>query len=158
MKPFKGPKFQGGWIGIAAAVVGGIATSASNQSAAKDKNKMDYNTQRDLSELQFQQQNWLQQQSHKWAEEDAQRATNYKEDAIRGFGSSAPENALDGGEWGAPPQRTVIDTSGLAQTQANGQPLIYDPRTKQPILGDVAAQQQRPLNQFAGGRNGRVQG
>lgn len=144
MKPFKGPKHQGGWIGIAAAVVGGIASSAASQKAAKNQNKMNYADSRDLSELQFQQQQWLAEQSRKWNLEDYQRQQNYKEDAIAGFRNAAPPNtASKTGQWGPPPARTAVDTSGLAPRQSNGQPVIIDPRTGQMMNAGAA-----PLSQF----------
>lgn len=132
-KGFQGPRRQGGWIGLAAMVVGGIASSYSQQSAQNRQQKQNYTDQRDLANLQFQQQNWLNQQARAWTLQDYQRAQNYKEDAIGGFRDAAPANAASpDGQWGAPPARTQVDTSGLAPTQG-GQPLIRDPRTGQPM-------------------------
>ena len=158
MKPFNGPRRQGGWIGIAAAVVGGIASSYGQQSAANKQQKVKYTDQRDLSNLQFEQQNWLAQQQHAWNLEDYQRTQNYKEDAIRGFSQYAPDNAVDpNGAWQAPPARTDVsaDTANLAQTDANGNPLIYDPRTGAPVFANAQVPQQPvapaknvPLGQF----------
>lgn len=146
MKPFKGPRHQRGWIGIAAAVVGGIASSYSSQSAADKKNKTDYQSQKDLSNLSFQQQNWLAQQSHVWDEEAYQQKQNYTEDAVRSFAPYAgPNQASPTGAWQAAPARTDVSsqTAGLAPTQANGQPAIIDPRTGQPVNANAP-----PLSQF----------
>lgn len=146
MKSFKGPRHQGGWIGIAAAVVGGIASSYSSQSAADKKNKTDYQSQKDLSNLSFQQQDWLAQQSHKWDLEAYQMKNNYTEDAVRSFAPySGPNQADPNGAWQAAPARTDVSgqTAGLAPMQANGQPVIIDPRTGQPVNANAP-----PLSQF----------
>lgn len=121
---------------FAVGVVGSIADQKKEDKAAKQS----YGDKSDLSTLDFEQKNWLEQQSHKWNLEDYARTQNYKEDAIAGFRDYAPANAASAtGEWQAPPARTTVDTTGLAATQANGQPLIYDPRTGEPILGNVPA-------------------
>lgn len=142
-KGFKSNRHQGGWIAIAAAVVGGIASSASQQSSQNKQNKVSYENQRDLSDLQFQQQNWLNQQQRAWNLQDYARTQNYKENAIGSFAGAAPPNALNNGQWGPRPTPTTVDTSGLAPTQANGQAALIDPRTGQPINGNAA-----PLSQF----------
>jgi hypothetical protein len=144
---FTSPRSCGGWIGIAAMVVGGIASSYSQQSSQNKQNKVSYETQRDLSNLQFEQQTWANEQARVWNLEDYQRMQNYKEDAIAGFRDAAPANeASPTGEWGPPPARTDVSaqTANLAPRQANGQPLIYDPRTNQPVGANYA-----PLQQFA---------
>lgn len=143
MKPFTGGrKYQGGWV-IAATVVAGIASSYSQQKAAAKKDKVSYQDQSDLSNLDFQQKNWLAQQDHAWNLEDQQFALNYKEDAIAGYRPYAGKNvASANGEWQAPPERTVRSTEGLAPLGPNGQPLIYDPRTGQPILSNAQVPQQ----------------
>ncbi len=137
---------QGGWIGIAVAAVGAYASSRSQQNAQKDQNKVKYEDARDLSNLSFQQQQWLDEQSRAWAQQDKQFDLNYKENAIGGFRDAAPANVLTAdGSWGTPPAPTQIDTSGLAPRQDNGQALIYDPRTGQPMNSNA-----QPMGQFAG--------
>jgi hypothetical protein len=133
------------WIAIVATVVGGIAASASQQSATNKQNVVKYEDQRDLSNLALEQQNWLSQQQRKWNLEDYQRGQNYKENAIGGFRDAALPNAVKGsnGQWGTPPAPTTVDTSGLAPTQDNGQPAIFDPRTGAPINNKAP-----PLAQF----------
>jgi hypothetical protein len=147
MKPFRGPRYQLGWIGIVVAAIGAYASSRSQQNAQKQQNAVKYEDARDLSNLQFEQQRWLDEQSRAWAQQDKQFDLNYKENAIGGFRDAAPANVLTAdGSYGTPPAPTHLDTSGLAPTQANGQAAIYDPRTGQPMLGNVP-----PMNQFAGG-------
>jgi len=155
MKPFNGPKHQRGWIAIAAAVVGGIASSASSQSASNKANKVKYSDQRDLSDLSFEQQNWLAQQSHKWDLEAYQMQQNYKENAVRSFADYAGKNqASPTGEWQAPPKPTDVSsqTNGLAQVDANGNPLLYDPRTGAPVFANAqvppAPAKDVPMGQF----------
>ena len=150
MKPFKGPRHQGGWIGIAVAAVGAFASAKSKENAEKNANKVKYSDARDLANLDFQQKAWLDEQSRKWALEDKQFDLNYKENAIGGFRNAAPPNAASAdGSWGAPPAATSIDTSGLAQRQDNGRALIYDPRTGAPMNSNAQVPQQ-PMGQFAG--------
>jgi hypothetical protein len=147
-KGFTSPKRCQGWIGIAAMVVGGIASSAAKQSDENKQNKVKYADSADLSNLNFEQQSWLSQQQHKWNLEDYQRQQNYSEDAIRGFAQYAPANAASAdGSWGAPPPRTDVsaETAGLAPTQANGQPLIIDPRTGQPMLANYTPPAAAPV-------------
>jgi hypothetical protein len=151
MRPFKGPKHQGGWIGIAAAVVGGMASSAAKQSSDNRKNKQDYANSSDLSTLNFEQNKWLQEESHKWNLEDYQRQQNYKEDAIAGFRQYAGPNYADPkGQWQAPPPRTdtTADQQYLAPVDVNGNPYIIDPRTGKPQLGADATP--GTLRQFQG--------
>lgn len=156
MKPFKGPRHQGGWIAIAAAVVGGIASSSAKQSSENRQNKQSYANNADLSTLNFEQSKWLQEESHKWNLEDYQRVQNYKEDAIRGFADYAgPNQASPTGAWQAPPARTDVsgDTAGLAPVDENGNPYILDPRTGKPRLGAgpaTAPAKSGTLPQFAG--------
>lgn len=157
MKAFRGPKYQGGWIAIAAAVVGGIASSASKQSSENRQNKQSYENSSDLSTLNFEQSKWLQEESHKWNLEDYQRQKNYVEDSVRGFAKYAGPNQADPtGAWQAPPPRTdtTADQQGLAPVDANGNPYIIDPRTGKPQLGaplpTVAPAKSGTLPQFAG--------
>lgn len=155
MKPFTRNR-QGGWIGIAAAVVGGIASSASSQSAQNKQNKMKYTDERDLSNLQFEQNNWLAQQQEKWSREDTAQEKQFQQGAIRSFAKDAPANAVSAdGSWGPPPAQWQANTTGLAQTDANGNPLIYDPRTGAPSFANAQVPQQpvapaktAPLGQF----------
>lgn len=157
MRAFKGPKSCGGWIGIAAAVVGGLASSASSQSATNKQNKVKYSDQRDLSNLQFEQQNWLSQQQEAWNREDTAQNKQFTQHAIRSFAQYAPPNAVSAdGSWGQPPAEWQANTQGLAQTDANGNPLIYDPRTGAPSFANAQVPQQPgvapaknvPLGQF----------
>lgn len=132
------------WIGIAVAAVGAYASSRSQANAAKEQGKMKYEDARDLSNIDFQQRSWIEQQARKWQLEDQQRQLNYKENTIGGFRDAAPANVLTAdGSWGTPPAPTQLDTSGLAPTQENGQAAIVDPRTGQPMNADAA-----PLAQF----------
>jgi hypothetical protein len=161
-KGFTSPRNQGGWLGIAAAVVGGIASSYSNQSAANTKNKQDYASQSQLSTLNFEQQNWLAQQSHKWDLQDFQLQHNYNQGLIAGFdGASGTNKATPDGSWPTiKPVDVSAQTAGLSQTDANGNPLIYDPRTGKPMLANAQVPQQTSpiqptppagtLTQFAG--------
>lgn len=137
MKPFTRNR-QGGWLGIAAAVVGGIASSYGQQSSQSRQSKLNYQDQSDLSNLNFQQQSWLVQQSHKWDLEDFAMQHNYNKSLIAGFEPYAGPNKADpNGQWQAPPQPVDVSqyTNGLAPTDANGQPYIIDPRTGKPMLG-----------------------
>jgi hypothetical protein len=144
MKQFRGPRYQGGWIGLAVAVVGAYAKSKAQSNADKKADKMKYEDSRDLSDIEFQQQRWLNEQARTWQQQDKQFDLNYKENAIGGFRDAAPANVLTAdGSYGTPPAPTQLDTSGLAPTQANGQAAIIDPRTGQPI--NAAAE---PLAQF----------
>jgi hypothetical protein len=144
MKPFRGPRYQGGWIGIAVAAVGAYASSREQSASKKDANKMNYADSRDLANLSFQQNEWLNEQARKWQLQDKQFDMNYKENAIGGFRDTAPANVLtQDGSFGAAPAPTQLDTSGLAPRQANGQAAIIDPRTGQPVNANA-----QPLSQF----------
>lgn len=141
MKPYKGPRSQGGWVVIGMAVAG-IAGSIADQKAADKQNKQGYGDKRDISNLEFEQNKWLAEQTHKFELEDYQRQQNYKEDAIRGFAGAAPPNQADpNGQWGPAPAPTDVsaDTANLAQVDANGNPLIYDPRTGLPVFANAQA-------------------
>lgn len=147
VKHFNGPRRQGGWIGLAVAVVGAYAKSRSDSAKAEDEEKLTYENKRDLSNLSFQQSRWIQEQARAWQLQDKQFDLNYKENAIGSFRDAAPPNAVgDNGAWGTPPAPTSIDTSNLARTQANGQAAIVDPRTGQPMNANAV-----PLSQFGGG-------
>jgi hypothetical protein len=152
---FTSRKHAGGWIGIAAMVVGGIASSAASQSSQSRQDKMKYSDSKDLSNLGFEQQSWLAQQQHKWELEDFQMQHNYNKGLIHTFDSSAPANVLTAdGSWpaAAPNVDVSQQTQGLAQTDANGQPLIYDPRTGAPVFANsqvpVAPAKTAPMGQF----------
>lgn len=104
------PKYQGGWIGIAAAVAGTVIKSYSDRKAAKQQQ----DTQKEMTEEGFQRQAWLDQQQRKYALEDRK----YKEDAVASFRPYAPESAktFNGQPVGIP---AVTDTSGLADWDPN---------------------------------------
>lgn len=134
---------QTGWIGIAAAVVGGIASSASQQSAQSKQFKLQYQDQSQLSALNFEQQAWLAQEGEKWTRQDIATAHNYNKGLIAGFDNASGTNkAMPDGSWPTIAPATA-DTTGLAQTDANGNPLIYDPRTGAPMFGNAKVP---PLN------------
>lgn len=110
MKSFKGPRHQGGWIGVAIAAAGAAYQGyKGNKAKEEDRKNAD-----ELSELGFQRQAWLDQQSRKWALEDRR----YKEDAIAGFRGFAPEsaNTFNGTPFQTPAPTT---TTGLADWNPN---------------------------------------
>lgn len=119
------PKYQGGWIGITAAIAGSVIKSYSDNKARK-KAKDD---QQEMSQEGFQRQAWLDQQQRKYALEDRK----YKEDAIAGFRPYAPDSAKTfNGQPVFTPAET--DTSGLADWDPNKKgnlPLMPPIRTQQ---------------------------
>lgn len=132
---FSSKKRMGGWIGVLS-IVGGIAGSIGQQDQQNKQNKNQYQTQSDLSNLSFQQQDWLAQQNRKWQLQDYQTAQNYKQNAIAGFEKYAPANTADpNGAWQPPPKPVDMsgEMTGLAPTGPNGLPLIYDPKTGLPM-------------------------
>jgi hypothetical protein len=132
---FKGPKRQGGWIVLGSVVVGALG-SVSQQASQNKQNKVKYQDESDLSNLNFQQQDWLAQQQHKWDLQAYQQNENYKQGAIAGFEKYAPANVADAsGKWQAPPKPVDMSgqEAGLAPVGSNGLPVIIDPRTGQPM-------------------------
>src|SRR5262249_52000512 len=114
----------------------------SKQSDENKQNKQSYQNSADLSTLNFDQQKWLSEESHKWDLQDYQLQKNYTEDAIAGFRDYAGKNAASPtGEWQAPPARTDVSdqTAGLAPLDENGNPYVVDPRTGKPRYGAPAA-------------------
>ena len=111
MKMFRGPRFQGGWIGIAAAA----AASAYDGYEKNKQNEQAKQDTQDLSEGGFERQAWLAQQQRKFALQDRQ----YKEDAIAGY-----RPFYTGPAVATPPPTS---TQGLADwdpnaTDGNGKP------------------------------------
>lgn len=97
------------WGVVATAAV----TAYSSYQDQKDKDKA-RKEDKEMTELGFQRQNWLDQQQRKWNLEDRQ----YKEDAIGGFRQYAPEMATNfQGKPFQTPERT--STEGLAAFDPN---------------------------------------
>jgi len=103
MKPFNGPRSQGGWV---AALATAAAAAYNSYSARKQKDK-DKKDASDLSKEGFRRQAWLDQQSRKWQLEDRK----YKEDAIGGFRNAGPYTADSFPGFQTP---TPTSTAGLS--------------------------------------------
>ena len=104
MKAFRGPKFQGGWVG--AAIAAGAAIVGSIQKDKADKRALDQS--KEMSAEGFRRQNYLDQQSRKWQLEDRQ----YKENAIGGFRNYGIEGPTPG----------ATSTAGLADWNPENKP------------------------------------
>lgn len=125
--------------GAAIALVGGIMQSNSQKKAQKQAAKDSAAAQQKASQWEA----WSQERQRKWNLEDYQRVQNYKEDSIRGFAQFAPTKEL---QSMAAPERTVVDTSGLANFDPNDMTLNINNR-KPP-----------PGTPVAGGAGGAAQG
>jgi hypothetical protein len=125
MKPFKGPRSCGGWIGIAAAAAAS-AYSAYQQNKNQEQAKQD---SQDLSAGGFERQAWLAQQQRKFKLQDEQHTADavsvyspfYKGPAV---GKVAPISQTGLADWdpnatdkdGKPLPIPMLQTAG----QANG--------------------------------------
>ena len=117
--------------GAAIALVGGIMQANSQKKAQKKAAQDSANA----AQRQAQWDAWSQERQRKWNLEDYQRVQNYKEDSIRGFAQFAPTKELQ--EMKAP-ERTVVDTTGLADFNPNDLSLDMtkrNVRTSGPIPG-----------------------
>lgn len=104
MIAFRGPKYQGGWIG--AAITAGAAIAGSIK---ESKDKRDAQKAADVSTAEsFRRQNYLDQQQRKWQLQDQA----FKQNAIggfRGFGQAGPTG-------------TPVSTAGLADWNPENKP------------------------------------
>lgn len=117
--------------GAAIAVVGGVMQANSAKKASKQAAKDSAEAQQKASQWEA----WSAERQRKWNLEDYQRVQNYKEDSIRGFAQFAPTKELQ--DMPAP-ERTTVDTSGLADFNPNDLKLDMtkrNVRTTGPIPG-----------------------
>lgn len=98
--------------GAAIALVGGVM-QANSQKKAQKKAAQD---QAAAAQKTAQWDAWSQERQRKWNLEDYQRVQNYKEDSIRGFAQFAPTEELRNMKA---PERTTVDTTGLADFNPN---------------------------------------
>jgi hypothetical protein len=112
MRNFKGPRYQGGWIAVAAAAAA-AAYDSYESGKQRDEARED---SKEMSAGDFKRRAWLDQQQRKFALEDRR----YKEDAIAGYRPyyTGPEVQ--------PPAMTT--TEGLADWDPNAEGPI-------PLLG-----------------------
>lgn len=114
-----------GVVATAAVAAYGSYEEQKAQDEARESNK-------ELSEMGFQRQAWLDQQQRKWNLEDRQ----YVEDATAGFRPFAPESANTfGGQPFQTPQRT--STAGLAEFDPNQQGALGFGNKPKPLMGVV---------------------
>lgn len=124
--------------GAAIAVVGGVMQA----NASKKAQKKAAQDSAAAAQKAAQWEAWSAERQRKWNLEDYQRVQNYKEDSIRGFAQFAPPEL----QKMAPPERTTVDTSGLADFDPNDMTLNINNR-KPP-----------PGTPVAGGAGGAAQG
>lgn len=98
--------------GAAIALVGGIMSDRSAKKASKQKSKDDAAAAQRASQWEA----YREEQQRKWNLEDYQRVQNFKEDAIGSFAQFAPTDKL---KEMPRPERTTVDTSGLAEFDPN---------------------------------------
>lgn len=98
--------------GAAIALVGGIMSDRSAKKASKQKSKDDAAAAQRASQWEA----YREEQQRKWNLEDYQRVQNFKEDAIGSFAQFAPNDKL---KEMPRPERTTVDTSGLAEFDPN---------------------------------------
>ncbi len=115
-----------GWIAAAVAVVGGVIQSQSDKSKQKKAIKAEAAENQKASQWAA----YREEQQRKWQMEDYQREQNYKEDSIRSFAQFAPTDEL---RTMKAPDRTVVDTSGLANFNPNDLSLDITKRNQKPI-------------------------
>lgn len=117
--------------GAAIALVGGVMQANSQKKAQKQAAKDSANAQQKQSQWDA----WTAERQRKWNLEDYQRVQNYKEDSIRGFAQFAPTKELQDMQA---PERTTVDTTGLADFNPNDLSLDItkrNVRTSGPIPG-----------------------
>lgn len=124
MKPFKGPRHQGGWVVLGSIAVG-LAQGAMNSNSQDQSDQTRYQTSIDQTNLETQRQIWLAQQQRAWTLEDR----NAKAADIQEFSKYAPQFA-------SAPTMKPFDTSGLAN---------FDP-TQTGALSNLAQPGQQPPN------------
>lgn len=115
-----------GWIAAAAVVVGGVISSQSQKSQQKKAIKAEAEENQKASQWAA----YREEQQRKWGLEDFQRDQNYKEDAVRSFAQFAPTEDLRTMQG---PERTTVDTSGLANFNPNDLSLNITNRNKPPV-------------------------
>lgn len=115
-----------GWIAAAVAVVGGVIQANSEKSKQKKAQKAAAEENQKASQWAA----YREEQARKWELQDFQRDQNYKEDAIRGFAQFAPTDELRNMKA---PERTTVDTSGLADFNPNDLSLNLANRNKKPV-------------------------
>jgi hypothetical protein len=118
MKPFTGPKRQGGWIGmVAAAAVSAYETDKENEQRKEDREDANLD-----SAESFARRAWLDQQQRKFELQDRQ----YKEDAIAGYrpfytgpevATPKPTTTQGLADWD--PNAEGANPALMASTQAN---------------------------------------
>lgn len=134
-----------GWIAAAVAVVGGVIQSNSEKSKQKKAQK----AQAEENQRASQWAAYRDEQARKWELQDFQRDQNYKEDSIRSFAQFAPTQELREMQG---PERTQVDTSGLADFNPND--LHLNLANRRPAQGATATngggtrQPTRALNQL----------
>lgn len=116
-----------GWIAAAAVVVGGIIQGQNDKSKQKKAIKAEAEENQKASQWAA----YREEQQRKWGLEDFQRDQNYKEDAVRSFAQFASPDL----QKMAPPERTTVDTSGLANFNPNDLSLNITQRNKPPVAG-----------------------
>ncbi len=114
-----------GWIAAAVAVVGGVIQSQSQKKQQKSAQKAEAAENQRASQWAA----YREEQMRKWALQDQQQEANYKEDAVRSFAQFAPTQELRSMEG---PERTQLDTSGLADFDPNDLNLNMTRRGQQP--------------------------
>lgn len=117
-----------GWIAAAAVVVGGVISSQSQKKSQKDSTRAAAEENQKASQAAL----YRDEQQRKWGLQDFQRDQNYKEDAVRSFAQFAPTEELRNMKA---PERTTVDTSGLADFNFND--LSFD-ATKRKAPGAAA--------------------
>jgi hypothetical protein len=128
-----------GWIAAAVAVVGGVIQSQSDKSKQKKAQKATAEENQKASQWAA----YREEQARKWELEDHQMNQNYKEDAVRSFAQFAPTDEVRNMKA---PERTTVDTSGLANFNPNDLSL------------DITKRNQRPVTPAVGGAAGATQG
>lgn len=109
-------------IGAGVSLLGGIMSDQSSKKAAKKAAK----AQAEESQRGSQWAAYRDEMARKWELQDMQRQQNFKEDAVRSFAQFASPEL----QKLAPPERTVVDTEGLANFDPNDLKLNMANRNK----------------------------
>lgn len=115
-----------GWIAAAVAVVGGYMESQDKKKAQNKGIKAEAAENQKASQWAL----YREEQQRKWQLQDHQRDQNYKEDAVRSFAQFAPTDEL---RTMKAPDRTVVDTSDLANFNPNDLSLDITKRNQKPV-------------------------